>query len=82
MVFVLCLSLNHKPIKYRGPIKKTNRVTPAYLTCMKWLIEWWDHIKVDPNPCFFTFFFFFFVLFCLFVCLIWFLVSDVEDLFG
>ena len=80
MVFVLCLSLNHKPIKYRGPIKKTNRVTPAYLTCMKWLIEWWDHIKLTQILAFLLFSFS--VLFCLFVCLIWFLVSDVEDLFG
>ena len=28
MAFVLWFSLNHTPIKYKGPIKKSNQITP------------------------------------------------------
>lgn len=34
MMYVLRSSLNHAPIKYRYPIKKGNRTTPAYIHCL------------------------------------------------
>ena len=35
MLFILGSSPNHTPIKYRGPIEKSNRITSAYLISFK-----------------------------------------------
>ena len=39
MVFVLWSSLNHTPIKYKGPIKKSTWITPAHLMKTYWFFD-------------------------------------------